>query len=85
MFHQLFGQLAMLLLRLVHQNLMNLLLASMGIFSRKEYLKEVSHIMVMFAKQNNANLNGQNLLRMVNGISKEVNKWVNYKSLMALD
>jgi hypothetical protein len=60
-------------------------LANMDIFSKKEYLKEESLIVVMYAKQNNANLNGQNLLRMVNGILKEVNKWVNYKSLMALD
>jgi hypothetical protein len=59
--------------------------ASMVIFLKKEYLKEVSLIVVMYAKQNNANLNGQNLPRMVNGILKEVNKWVNYKSLMALD
>jgi hypothetical protein len=64
---------------------MNRLHVSMGIFSKKEFLKEASLTMVMYAKQNNANLNGQNLLRMVNGISKEVNKWVNYKSLMALD
>jgi hypothetical protein len=41
--------------------------------------------MVMYAKPNNANLNGQNLQLTENGISKEVNKWVNYKSLMALD
>jgi hypothetical protein len=40
--------------------------------------------MDMFVKPNNANLNGQNLQLMVNGFSKEVNKWVNYKSLMAL-
>jgi hypothetical protein len=63
---------------------MNRLHVSMGIFSRKEYLKEVSHIMVMFARLNNAILSGQNLLQMVNGILKEVNKWVNYKSLTAL-
>ena len=35
--------------------------------------------MVMYAKQNSANLNGQNLQLMENGILKEVNKWVNYK------
>ena len=35
--------------------------------------------MVMYAKQNNANLNGQRSQLMVNGILKEVNKWVNYK------
>ena len=40
--------------------------------------------MVMFAKQNNANLNGQNSQLMENGILKGVNKWVNYKSLTAL-
>jgi hypothetical protein len=30
------------------------------------------------------NPNGQNLQLMENGILKEVNKWVNYKSLTAL-
>jgi len=40
--------------------------------------------MVMYAKQNNANLSGQRLQLMENGILKEVNKWVNYKLLMAL-
>ena len=40
--------------------------------------------MVMYAKQNNVNRNGQNLQLMENGILKEVNKWVNYKSLTAL-
>jgi hypothetical protein len=40
--------------------------------------------MVMFAKQKHVNLNGQNLQLMENGILKEVNKWVNYKSLTAL-
>jgi hypothetical protein len=48
----------------------------MGIFSKRESLKAVSLTMVMFAKQNNANLNGQNLQLMENGILKEVNKWV---------
>ena len=40
--------------------------------------------MVMYAKQSNANLHGQSLQLMENGILKEVNKWVNYKSLTAL-
>jgi hypothetical protein len=48
----------------------------MVIFLKKEYLKEVSLIVVMYAKQNNANLNGQNLQPTENGILKEVNKWV---------
>jgi hypothetical protein len=56
----------------------------MGIFLRKEYLKEASLTMVMCAKQKHVNLNGQNLQLMENGILKEVNKWVNYKSLTAL-
>jgi hypothetical protein len=38
----------------------------------------------MYVKQNNANLVGQKLQVTENGILKEVNKWVNYKSLMAL-
>jgi hypothetical protein len=38
----------------------------------------------MYAKQNNANPNGQNLQLTENGILKEVNKWVNYKLLTAL-
>jgi hypothetical protein len=58
--------------------------ASMVIFLKKEYLKEESLIVVMYAKQNNANLNGQNLQQTENGILKEVNKWVNYKLLTAL-
>jgi hypothetical protein len=40
--------------------------------------------MGMYAEQNNVNLVGQKLQVMENGILKEVNKWVNYKSLMAL-
>jgi hypothetical protein len=56
----------------------------MGIFLKKDSLKEVSLTMVMFAKQNNVSLNGENLQLMENGILKEVNKWVNYKSLTAL-
>jgi hypothetical protein len=84
MLRQLLGLLEMLSIKLVHQFLMSHQLANMGIFLKKEYLKEGSLIMVMYAKQNNANLNGQNLQLMENGILKEVNKWVNYKSLMAL-
>jgi hypothetical protein len=49
---------------------------SMVIFLKKEYLKQVSFIMVMFAKPNNVKPSGQNLQLMANGISKEVNKWV---------
>jgi hypothetical protein len=52
---------------------MNLLHVSMGIFSKKVSLKEVSRIMVMYARLNNANLNGQNLQLMGNGILKGVN------------
>jgi hypothetical protein len=59
--------------------------ASMVIFLKKESLKEVNLTMVMFAKQKHVNLNGQNLQLMENGILREVNKWVNYKLLMALD
>ena len=40
--------------------------------------------MDMYAKQKHVNLNGQNSQLMENGILKEVNKWVNYKSLTAL-
>jgi hypothetical protein len=40
--------------------------------------------MVMFAKPNNVKPSGQNLQLTANGILKEVNKWVNYKSLTAL-
>ena len=40
--------------------------------------------MDMFVKQNNVMPNGQNSQLMENGILKEVNKWVNYKSLTAL-
>jgi hypothetical protein len=57
--------------------------ASMVIFSKKESLKEASLTMDMFVKQNNVMPNGQNLQLMENGILKEVNKWVNYKSLTA--
>jgi hypothetical protein len=58
--------------------------ASMGIFLKRESLKEASLIMDMFAKQKSVRPNGQNLQLMENGILKEVNKWVNYKSLTAL-
>jgi hypothetical protein len=58
--------------------------ASMVIFLKKEYLKEVSLIMDMFVKPKNVHLIGQHLPLMENGISKEVNKWVNYKLSMAL-
>jgi hypothetical protein len=55
----------------------------MVIFLKREYLKEASLIEVMYAKQNNVTLNGQNSQLMENGILKEVNKWVNYKLSMA--
>jgi hypothetical protein len=51
--------------------------ASMVIFLKREYLKEASLIEVMYAKQNNVMLNGQNSQLMENGILKEVNKWAN--------
>jgi hypothetical protein len=57
----------------------------MVIFLKREYLKEASRIEVMYAKQKNVHLSGQNSQLMENGILKEVNKWVNYKSLTALD
>jgi hypothetical protein len=75
----------MLLLRLVHQYQMSHLRASMGIFSKRESAKAASRIEVMYARQNNANLNGQNLQLTENGILKEVNKWVNYKLSMVPD
>jgi septum formation topological specificity factor MinE len=63
---------------------MSLLHVSMGIFLKKASARAESRIEVMYAKQKHVNLNGQNLQLMENGILKEVNKWVNYKSLTAL-
>jgi hypothetical protein len=57
----------------------------MGIFLKRESLKEASLIMDMFAKQKSVRLNGQNLQLMENGILKEVNKWANYRLSMVPD